>query len=96
MKKSLLLLFFAVTALLGFAMSTKNLTVDAAAAGQVVFHYQKWDGVYDSVGLWVWGTGTDGSSERSRERPASTNFGAVIEIAIGADATEAGNHPDQS
>ncbi len=92
MKKSLLLLFFAVTALLGFAMSTKNLTVDAAAAGQVVFHYQKWDGVYDSVGLWVWGTGTDGSSN-GLEKTSVDDFGAVIEIAIGADATTAGIIP---
>lgn len=92
MKKSLLLLFFAVAALLGFAMSTKNLTVDADAAGQVVFHYQKWDGVYDSVGLWVWGTGTDGSTDGVAKTEVD-DFGAVIEVAIGADATEMGIIP---
>ena len=92
MKKSLLLLFFAVTALLGFAMSTKNLNVDAAAAGQVVFHYQKWDGVYDNVGLWVWGTGTGGSAE-AVEKAGEDDFGAYFEITIGDDATSMGLLP---
>ncbi|MFA5007056.1 MAG: pullulanase-associated domain-containing protein [Candidatus Izemoplasmatales bacterium] len=92
MKKSLLLLFFAVTALLGFAMSTKNLNVDAAAAGQVVFHYQKWDGVYTNVGLWVWGTGTGGTAD-GVEKAGEDDFGAYFEITIGDDATSMGALP---
>gem|GEM_PF-1087421 len=89
MKKSLLLLFLAVTALFGFAMSAKQTTVDAAAAGQVVFHYQKWDGVYDNVGVNVWNAGTDGSS--GLVSPAGEDdFGAYFEIAIGANATSMG------
>jgi hypothetical protein len=92
MKKSLLLLFFAVTALLGFGLSTRNINVDAAAAGQVVFHYQKWDGVYDDVGLWVWNTGTDGSAD-AVTKAGEDDFGAYFEIAIGADATTMGLLP---
>lgn len=92
MKKSLLLLFFSVIALLGISTTVNNLNVEAAAAGTVVFHYQKWDNNYDTAGLWVWGTGTDGSAN-GIEKTDVDDFGAYYEIAIGADATSMGIIP---
>ena len=92
MKKSLLLLFFSVIALLGISTVANNLNVEAAAAGTVVFHYQKWDNNYDSVGLWVWGTGTGGASN-GIEKTDVDDFGAYMEVAIGDDATSMGIIP---
>ncbi|MBU0997514.1 MAG: hypothetical protein KKE16_05640 [Firmicutes bacterium] len=93
MKKSLLLLFFAVIALLGFvAPAVSNQTVSAEAAGKVVFHYQKWDGNYDNVGLWAWGTGTDGTSN-GVDVTGTDEFGVYFDVLIGADATEMGCIP---
>ncbi|MBN2540363.1 MAG: hypothetical protein JXB08_02440 [Bacilli bacterium] len=92
MKKKLFLLFFSALALLGFAGATLNFDVEAAAAGQVTFHYQKWYEDYDDVGLWVWGTGTDGTADGVTQA-GTDDFGVYFNIAIGADATEMGVIP---
>ncbi len=92
MKKSLLLLFFTVIALLGVATVAQNYQVDAAAAGKVVFHYQKWYADYDNVGLWVWGTGTDGTADGVAVTGTDA-FGVYFDVNIGADATEMGAIP---
>lgn len=93
MKKGLMLLFFTIIALLGVvAPAVSNQTVSAEAAGKVVFHYQKWDGNYDNVGLWVWGTGTDGTVDGVS--PTGTDeFGVYFDVMIGADATSMGAIP---
>lgn len=92
MKKSLLILSIALFAFFGFSFAGTPVSVDAAAAGQVVFHYQKWDNDYSSVGLWVWGTGTGGSAD-GLEKASVDDFGAVINITIGDDATSMGLIP---
>jgi hypothetical protein len=92
MKKSLLLLFFAAIALLGIATTVQNTVVEAAAAGKVVYHYQKWYGDYDNVGLWVWGTGTGGSSDAVAVT-GTDDFGVYFDVNIGSDATEMGSIP---
>ncbi len=93
MKKKLFLLFFSALALLGIASTTLvNNQVKAEAAGEVVFHYQKWYEDYDDVGLWVWGTGTDGTTDGVTSA-GTDDFGVYFNIAIGADATEMGAIP---
>ena len=91
MKKSLLLLFLAVFTLLGIAMTVQN-TVVEAATGKVVYHYQKWYGDYDNVGLWVWGTGTGGSVDGVAVT-GTDDFGVYFDVAIGSDATTMGSIP---
>lgn len=79
--------------MLGFVVpAVSNQTVSAAAAGKVVFHYQKWDGDYDNVGLWTWGTGTDGTSD-GVDVTGTDEFGVYFDVLIGADATEMGAIP---
>lgn len=91
MKKSLLLLFLAVFTLVGIATTVQN-TVVEAATGKVVYHYQKWYGDYDNVGLWVWGTGTGGSNE-GVEVTGTDDFGVYFDVNIGSDATTMGSIP---
>ncbi len=92
MKKKLFLLFFSALALLGFVSVSVVNEVKAAAAGEVVFHYQKWYEDYDTAGLWVWGTGTDGTAN-GVEKAGIDDFGAYFNIAIGSDATSMGVIP---
>lgn len=91
MKKSLLLLFFAAFTLLGIATTIQN-TVVEAATGKVVYHYQKWYGDYDNVGLWVWGTGTGGTADGVAVT-GTDDFGVYFDVNIGSDATEMGSIP---
>lgn len=94
MKKSLLLLFFAVVAVFGFvAPSAQTQNVSADAAGTVVVHYQKWDGNYDNVGFWTWGAGTGGTADGGVNPAGTDAFGAYFEISIGSDATSLGLIP---
>jgi len=93
MKKSLLLLFFAIIALFGIVSpAVSNQTVNADATGKVVFHYQKWDSNYDNVGLWVWGTGTGGTAD-GVEVTGTDAFGVYFDVMIGTDATSMGAIP---
>ncbi len=92
MKKKLFLLFFSALALLGVASTALVNKVEAAAAGKVVFHYQKWYEDYEDVGLWVWNTGTDGTSDGVAVT-GTDDFGVYFDIMIGADATEMGGVP---
>lgn len=92
MKKSLLILSIALFAFFGFSFAKTPVSVQATGGGQVVFHYQKWDADYASVGLWVWDTGTGGSSN-ALEKASVDDFGAVINITIGSDATTMGLIP---
>ncbi len=92
MKKKLFLLFFSALALLGFAAVTIHNEVEAAASGEVVFHYQKWYGDYDDVGLWVWGTGTGGTADGVTSS-GTDDFGVYFNVTIGDDATEMGCIP---
>ncbi|XMB71554.1 pullulanase-associated domain-containing protein [Mycoplasmatota bacterium WC30] len=89
MKKKLFLLFFSALALLGLASTALVNKVEAAAAGKVVFHYQKWYEDYDDVGMWVWNTGTDGTADGVAVT-GTDDFGVYFDILIGADATEMG------
>jgi len=59
--------------------------IPANVAGRVVFHYQKWDSDYSSVGLWTWGTGTDGT-QAPVEKSGVDAFGAVMVINVDTDA----------
>ena len=91
MKKSLLLLFLAVFTLLGIATTVQN-TVVEAATGKVVYHYQKWYGDYDNVGLWVWNTGTGGTAD-GVDVTGTDDFGVYFDVNIGSDATTMGSVP---
>ena len=52
MKKKLFLLFFSALALFGIASTAlRTNEVEAAAAGKVVFQYQKWYENYEDIGL---------------------------------------------
>lgn len=78
---SALLLFFGISFLGSLKVNAEEM------AGKVVFHYQLWDQDYSSAGLWVWDTGTGGSSAPVTSE-VTDDFGAVYEINIAKDAKE--------
>lgn len=76
-----LLLFFTVT-----LYGSKKVNADEIA-GKVIFHYQLWDQDYSSAGLWVWNTGSGGSSNAVTSDKVDS-FGAVYEINVASDASD--------
>ncbi len=61
--------------------------IPVTCKGKVVFHYQKWDGNYTGVGLWTWGSGTDGSAN-GVAMTGVDDFGSVMEIMVDEDAAD--------
>ena len=76
-----LLLFFTVC-----LSSSKKVNADEIS-GKVIFHYQLWDQDYSSAGLWVWNTGSGGSSNAVTSDKVDS-FGAVYEINVASDASD--------
>lgn len=88
MRKRLLAL--CTMALLVFFMFSATAFAEANNTKKVIIHYHRLDGVYDEVGVWTWGNGTNGSADGIAKTGVDA-FGAVIEITVGADAEAKGN-----
>ncbi|MDD3348301.1 MAG: pullulanase-associated domain-containing protein [Bacilli bacterium] len=61
--------------------------LEAGMIGRVVFHYQAWNGDYTGTGVWSWNRGTVVNS--GLPSIGVDGFGAVIDIQIAADASDA-------
>ncbi len=93
MKKKLFLLFFSALTVFTFLAATLEYNqVKADGTGTVVFHYQKWYEDYDTAGVYLWGTGTAGTS--GAVQPTGTDeFGVYFDLTIDADASGFGLIP---
>jgi len=92
--KKVLIVFFSILLLATFVVrfdmnqaEVQAAPVACTTAGKLVFHYQRWDGVYDTAGAWVWGTGTNGSTAPVTVASEDA-FGAVIEVCVDTDADD--------